>query len=493
MEKLREFTNKITDIQRAIAILNWDQETYMPKKGQGFRAQQIGTLSGLAHEIATSKAYEECLLELKDKQSLSAKDQRNVLLLLKDFEKAKKLPSEFVIRLSKTTSKAFHAWVEARQANDFKVYEKALTEMVNIQQEKAKIYGYEGHVYNALMDDYQPEATVDQIDKIFADAREKLQPLIAKIAKSKQVNDKFMYQHFGKDEQWNLGIALMKKLGYDMDAGRQDLAEHPFSTTFSPGDVRVTTRIDEQNFYDMLWSCMHECGHALYEQGLLEDQYGLPCGEAVSLGIHESQSRFYENNLGRSKAFWMHNYKDVVQAFPVQFNDVTLNDFYQAINIVKPSLIRTDADELTYHFHIMIRYELEKMLIEGSLKVSDVRDAWNEKYKSYLNIDVPSDAKGVLQDIHWSHGGFGYFPTYSLGSFYAAQFEAKMREDITEYDEKVGAGNYAEILHWLRKNIHEHGRFYSSEDLCKQATGEGLNFKYFMNYAEKKYGEIYSV
>ncbi len=265
MEKLREFTNKITDIQRAIAVLNWDQETYMPKKGQGFRAQQIGTLSGLAHEIATSKAYEECLLELKDKESLSAQDKRNVLLLLKDFEKAKKLPSEFVIRLSKTTSKAFHAWVEARQANDFKVYEEALTEMVNIQQEKAKIYGYEDHIYNALMDDYQPEATVDQIDKIFADVREKLQPLIAKISESPQVNDKFMYQHFGKDEQWNLGIALMKKLGYDMDAGRQDLAEHPFSTTFSPGDVRVTTRIDEQNFYDMLWSCMHDMNKAYWK------------------------------------------------------------------------------------------------------------------------------------------------------------------------------------------------------------------------------------
>lgn len=493
MKKLREFTNKITDIQRAIAVLNWDQETYMPKKGQSFRAQQIGTLSGMAHEIATSSAYEDCLMSTQEDSSLGAKDRRNIELLIKDLKKAKKLPSEFVIRLSKTTSKAFHAWVQARQANDFKVFEEALTEMVEIQREKATIYGYEKHIYNALMDDYQPEATVEQIDKIFGDVRNQLQPLITKIAASRQVDDAFMYKHFEKDKQWNLGIAIMEKLGYDMDAGRQDLAEHPFSTTFSPGDVRVTTRVDENNFYDMLWSCMHECGHALYEQGLPEDQYGLPCGEAVSLGIHESQSRFYENNLGRSKAFWTKNYSDILETFPNQFKGIDVDSFYKAINIVKPSFIRTDADELTYHFHIMIRYELEKKLIEGSLKVSEVREAWNAKYKEYLDIEVPSDSKGVLQDIHWSHGGFGYFPTYSLGSFYAAQFEAKMREDISDYEDQVRAGNYTQILNWLRKNIHEHGRFYSSEELCKHATGEGLNFKYFMDYAEKKYGEIYAL
>jgi len=491
--KLKEITSKITDIKNAIAVLNWDQETYMPNQGQKYRAQQIATLNGIAHNLSTSEEYASLLKDLSTNNNLSNKDEKNINLLLRDYNKAKKLSEEFVIKQSKATSSSFHAWIQARKENDFNILLPELENMVKIQQEKADIYGYDNHIYNALMDDYEPGATVQDLDLLFQDVRNQLQPLITKIAAAKDIENNFMYGHFDKDKQWNFGIDILKQLGYNFEAGRQDISEHPFSTAFNPLDVRITTRIKEDNLYDMIWSCIHECGHALYEQGLSIEQYGLPCGEAVSLGIHESQSRFYENNIGRSLAFWELNYSKIQQTFPQQLKNVELNGFYKAVNIVKPSFIRTDADELTYHFHIMIRYEIEKQLIEGSLLVKDVKEAWNAAYKKYLNIDVPDDNMGILQDVHWSHGGFGYFPTYSLGSFYAAQFEAKMHQDIPTFNHDIKENNFTNILAWLRTNIHQHGRYYSAEDLCKNATGEKLNFKYFMNYASEKYATIYSL
>lgn len=490
-KNLLKITNKIADLYYANSLLSWDQETYMPSKGSRFRAQQMATISGLAHELSTSKDYEYLLKKCKEDESLDRIEKRNIDLLIKDFDKSKKLSTEFVQRLSMATSRAFHAWIEARKKNDFKIFVPELENMLSIQREKAEIYGYEEHIYNALIDDYEEGVKVRDLDTLFSQVRLKLKPLMDKIASSKQVEDGFMYQHFAKDAQWDFGIEILKQLGYDMESGRQDISEHPFSTSFSPEDVRVTTRVNENNLYDMLWSCIHEGGHALYEQGLSVEQYGLPCGSAVSLGIHESQSRFYENNIGRSFSFWQLNYANLKNSFPKQLEEVNLHKFYEAVNIVKPSLIRTDADELSYHFHIMIRYELEKKMLEGSLSVKELKDAWNASYKEYLNIDVPNDKEGVLQDVHWSHGGFGYFPTYSLGSFYAAQFEAKMKQDIPSFDQDILANDFSKILTWLRNNIHQHGRFYNSEELCKKATGEGLNFDYFLKYSEAKYKKIY--
>ncbi|MGB1248057.1 MAG: carboxypeptidase M32, partial [Chitinophagales bacterium] len=407
--------------------------------------------------------------------------------------KKKKLPTDFVVKLSDATSEAFHAWIEARKQDDFSVYIKPLEKMVEIQREKTEIYGYEEHPYNALMGDYEPGAKVSEIDTLFADVRAKLTPFIEKVFAAKKSDDSFMYKHFPKDKQWDFGMDMLSLLGYDIDAGRQDIAEHPFSTSFSPLDSRVTTRVDENNFYDMTWSCAHEAGHALYEQGMPVAQYGLPCGDAVSLGIHESQSRLYENNVARSMAFWQHNYGKLQTAFPANLQAVSLEDFYKGVNIVKPSLVRTDADELTYHFHIMIRYEIEKKLILGEIEVKDLPTIWNEAYKKYLKIDVPSDKVGVLQDVHWAHGGFGYFPTYSLGSFYAAQFFAKASEKIDNLEAKIAKGDMQPLLIWLRENIYQHGRFYTPQELCTKATGESLNFDYFMAYAEKKYGAIYGL
>lgn len=491
-QELKAQNSKVADINYALSVLSWDQETYMPPKGKQFRAQQMATLSELAHNKFTSKDFNDLLYKI-DTKNLSEIEKRNIELLKIDMEKLKKIPSSFIVELSNAISNAYHAWMTAKKENNFKLFEKELGQIIDLQRKKADTVGYKHHPYDALMDDYEPNAKVADIDALFADVRQKLQPLLNKIMATQQVDDSFMYGHFDKDKQWNFGIEILKKMGYDMDAGRQDISAHPFTTTFSPQDVRVTTRIDESNFYDMLWSCIHEGGHALYEQGLPSEEYGLPCGEAVSLGIHESQSRFYENNLGRSFSFWKANYQDLQKVFPDAFGNVSLNDFYKAINIVKPSLIRTDADELTYHFHIMIRYELEKQLIEGTLKVKDAKEAWNAKYKEYLNIDVPNDSKGILQDIHWSHGSFGYFPTYSLGSFYAAQFDAKMQKELANYHGDIENNNLTNVLNWLRKNIHQYGKYYYSNDLCQKATGEKLNFSHFMQYAENKYGKIYGI
>jgi carboxypeptidase Taq len=288
-------------------------------------------------------------------------------------------------------------------------------------------------------------------------------------------------------------MELIKHLNFDFDAGRQDMSEHPFSVSFNRNDVRITTRIDENDFGNMTWSCIHETGHALYEQGLPEEQYGLPLGEACSYSIHESQSRLWENNVGRSKHFWQHHYPALQKHFPEQFQNISPEQFYDGINKVQPSLIRTEADELTYHFHVYIRYELEKKLLEGTLSTHDIPGYWNEHYKKFLDVEVPNNKKGCLQDVHWSHGSFGYFPTYSRGSFYAAQFYQTAKTDLRNLETEIQNGQTSSLLNWLRQNIHSKGRFFTSEELCQQVTGTGLDVRYFINYLLDKYDSIYTL
>jgi carboxypeptidase Taq len=308
-----------------------------------------------------------------------------------------------------------------------------------------------------------------------------------------QVDDSFLQQHYPKQQQWDFGMDIIKQLGFDFNAGRQDISEHPFTTSFNAADVRITTRIDENDFSNMLWSCIHETGHALYEQGLPGSGYGLPSGEYASLSIHESQSRLWENNVGRGQAFWEHHYVPLQQCFPGQLNNISPERFYKGINKVQPSLIRTEADELTYHFHVMIRYELEKLLIEGNLSTHDIPAWWNEQYEKYLGVKVTDDKNGCLQDVHWSHGSFGYFPTYSLGSFYAAQMFAAIEQSKPSLSEDVKNGDTSAILNWLRQNIHQYGRTFKSEELCAKACGGPLDIQYFLRYLLDKYGNIYKL
>jgi carboxypeptidase Taq len=317
--------------------------------------------------------------------------------------------------------------------------------------------------------------------------------LLDQIAVSTQVDDELLRQFYPEVDQWNFGIVLLQKMGFDYNSGRQDRSEHPFTTNFSCQDVRITTRIDEQDLGNMTYSTIHELGHALYEQGLPADQYGLPLGEYASLGIHESQSRLWENNVGRSLAWAEHFLPVLQQYFPSQLGAANPLGFYKAVNKVTPSLIRTEADELTYHFHVMIRYEIEKQLIEGSLAVRDIPGIWEEKYRHYLGIKVPDDRNGCLQDVHWSHGSFGYFPTYSLGSLYAAQLYGAAAKQIPGLESSLKAGEYGVLREWLRVNLHQFGREFSSEELCRKISGEGINISHFMQYVTQKYRLIYAL
>ena len=484
---------KIADVKYASAVLQWDQETYLPPKGSAIRGRQIATLSEVAHRQFTDDKTGSLLNELNTKDDLSDRQKKNVQLSLEDYNKNKKLTSDFVRQLSEQVNKSFHAWVRARKENSFVTFQQPLDELIQLKKQEADMLGYQYHPYNALMNDYDKGLTVAIVDKIFADLKPQLSVLLDTIKNKTQIDNSFLHQHFSKDMQWQFGIEILKQMHFDFEAGRQDISEHPFTINFNTSDVRITTRIDENDFGNMTWSTMHEGGHALYEQGLPADEYGLPLSEYCSLSIHESQSRLWENCVGRSLPFWQHNFPLLKKFFPKQMNGIVIEQFYSGINKVHPSLIRTEADELTYHFHVMIRYEIEKMLIEGSIKTKDIPAYWNEHYEKYLGTKVPDDKRGCLQDVHWSHGSFGYFATYSLGSLYAAQLYAACGSQNSYLEKELALGNNNNLLQWLRQQVHRHGRYYTSEELCKNATGEVLNSNYFMNYAGKKYNHIYSV
>jgi carboxypeptidase Taq len=484
---------KIADVKYASAVLQWDQETYLPKKGNDCRGTQIATLSEIAHQLFTDEKMGGLLNELIVTDNLSDKQKRNVQLSLEDYTKASKLTSHFVRQMSETVNKSFHAWIQARKENSFSTFQQPLHDLIQLKKQEADLLGYENHPYNALMNDFDKGLTVSITDKVFTDLKPQLTILLDAIKNKTQVDNGFMQQHFDKDSQWKFGMEILNRMHFDFEAGRQDISEHPFTTNFNNADVRVTTRIDETDFGNMTWSCIHEGGHALYEQGLPGDEYGMPLGEYCSLSIHESQSRLWENNVGRALPFWQHNFSLLKTFFEKQLTSTSLEQFYKGINKVQPSLIRTESDELTYHFHVMIRYEIEKMLIEGSITAKDIPAYWNEHYKKYLGVIVPDDLRGCLQDVHWSHGSFGYFATYSLGSLYGAQLYAAIIKENDSIEKEIAFGNNKSVLQWLSKNIYQYGRYFTSEELCNKATGETLNSTHFIRYATKKYTDIYNI
>ena len=479
--------HRIADLRYASAVLQWDQETYMPTKGARFRGQQIATLSELAHGFFTEQKFGELLGRLSGDESLNEDQKINVRLTKDDHERQQKLTPAFVRQLTETINRSFHSWIRSRKENDYKVFAPDLEKLVELKLQEADMLGYEAHPYNALLHEYDRGSTVQKIDTVFGAIEKPLQDLLERITEKAQVDDFFLKQHFDKTNQWAFGMHLLEELGYDLEAGRQDISEHPFTTNFSAEDVRVTTRIDENDLANMTWSCIHELGHALYEQGLPPDQYGLPLGEPASLTIHESQSRLWENHIGRSYAFCEKYLPVLKEYFPLQLEKTGTTQFYHAINRVSPSLIRTEADELTYHFHVMIRYDLEKNLLEKNIGAGDIAAYWNEQYEKRLGIKVPNDKLGCLQDVHWSHGSFGYFPTYSLGSIYAAHLYHYAKLNTKE------TMDTRPVLDWLRANIHVEGRRYQTDELCLKATGEKLNISYFLQYLEDKYADIYSL
>lgn len=492
-QEYKELAQKAADLNYASAVLGWDQEVFMPEKGFEHRGRQLATLGSMSHDIVTSERYGNILTELSGRGDLSEAEADNIRLSKEDHDKHSKVPAALVEKISMQISKSYSVWIQARRENNYSIYAPELEKMLALKKEEAEHVGYKEHVYDAMLDDYEKGATVSMLNPIFDEVKATLPSLLDKIKAAPQVDDAFLKRNYPRQGQWDFSMDVLKSMGYDLSAGRQDISEHPFTTSFSPQDVRVTTRVDENDFASLLWSSIHEGGHALYEQGLSSDYYGLPLGEAASLSIHESQSRLWENSVGRALPFWKYFYPKLQQYFGTQLSNVSLEDFYKGMNKVVPSLIRTESDELTYHFHVMIRYEVEKAMVDGTVAIKDLSAYWNEMYQKYLGVSADNDKEGVLQDVHWAHGSFGYFPTYSLGSFYAAQFYQQATKEISGLEQKIQEGEFGELLQWLRKGVHQYGRKYRSEELCQKLTGQGLSFTAFMDYATEKYTGIYGL
>lgn len=497
IEKLKEELLELYHLNSAVAVLHWDQEVYMPKKGSVRRAKTIAEMSGLIHNKFTAPFFGRLIRAAKkeaDQGKINSEDACIVREVWREYSRAKKLPVEFVKELAELESKSQTVWAEARKKNDFKMFLPYLKKMVEMKRKEAELVGYKGSPYNALLDVFEPYATAEDISIIFEELKNFLVPFLAKIEKSKNKPDtKILKGKFSIEKQSALNEVIAKRIGFDFEAGRLDVSAHPFTINFHPEDVRITTRYDEKNFFTSVSSTVHEAGHALYEQGLSAEKFGTPLGESISLGIHESQSRMWENIVGKGLSFWKYFYPELKKTFPDNFSKIKVKDFYRAINIAKPSLIRVDADEVTYNLHVIMRFEIEKDLIEGSIEAKDLPKIWNAKFKEYFGLKVPSDAMGVMQDVHWSGGMIGYFPTYTLGNLYSAQFYATAKKEILNLEKEIQLGHFEHLLNWLRKNIHAHGKMFSAEDLVEKVTGEKLTSQYFIDYIKDKYSKIYEI
>jgi carboxypeptidase Taq len=494
IENLKTHLGEIHDLTMASSILEWDQETQMPPGGATARAAQLATLAKFSHERFVSNTTEKLLVNLEQVSFEYDSDEAALLRLTRrEFERSSKLPSEFVAEQSRSKAISLGVWREARKTNDFKTFAPHLEQMYALAQRRADYLGFAEHPYDALLDDYEPGLTARVVETTFADLRDQTVPLVKAIAAKGPATDYgILTRECDEATQQTFGLEVAQAFGYDLTRGRLDRAAHPFETAFSRDDVRITTRYDRHYFPMALFGTLHETGHALYELGTAPELARTRLAQGTSLGVHESQSRMWENLVGRSRAFWTHWYPRFVAHFP-QFGDVSPEEIYKAVNRVQPSLIRVEADEITYNLHVMLRFELEKAMLEGSLNVSDLPEAWNAKMQSYLGITPPDDARGVMQDIHWSMGLIGYFPTYTLGNILSVQLLEAAQTKLGDLNTMFSQGEYAPLLGWLRENIHRHGKKYKPDELIKRATGSSITAKPYVAYLKNKFGEIYDL
>lgn len=495
LDTLRQKLGEVADVKSAIALLQWDQEVNMPKKAAPGRGQQLATLSAIEHRLFTADAMGDTLNRLRDRaDSLNFDEQKLVSETLYDYERAKKLPESFVETFAAEQSKAYEVWVAARRKSDFATFKPNLTRLVELLRQKADYLGYEDTPYNALLEDYERGMRADVLTDLFSQLAQRQSALVARIMDASGPADTpWLNQNWYRKPQWEFSLRVLKDVGYDMAAGRQDESVHPFSTSFDIYDVRITTRINRADLFSGITSSLHECGHALYEQGFREEDRRTTLASAPSLAIHESQSRLWENLVGRSLPFWQAYLPVMRKYFPNQLDHVDVQAFYRAINRVQPSLIRVEADECTYNLHIILRYEIERALIEGELAVDDIPALWNRKMEEYLGVEVKRDSDGCLQDIHWSHGAMGYFPTYALGNLYAAQLFEAIRKAIPNIETQIREADFEPLLNWLRQNVHQFGRRKSAVEIVQDATGQEPSIEPFMTYLETKYSALYSL
>lgn len=485
-------------LQTAADALEWDERTGMPMAAGTYRAQQVSMLRGLVHQKRTDASYGEHLQTLLESSDPAAHDDTNSTIreLHRDWDRDRKLPTELVERISTATIVGQQTWDAARKADDFAMFSDALKEIVQLKREEGELLseGSNFTAYEALIDEYEPNARVEDLQKVFDDVRGPLVDLIARIGDApKQPDTDILKRDFCIDAQRGFSHRVAELVGFDFDRGRLDETSHPFCTTLGPKDCRILTRFEKNWLPSGLFGTLHEAGHGMYEQGLRDDWFGLPPGSYVSLGMHESQSRLWENQVGRSRAFWEFMFNDTQQQFASQLDDVSLDAFHFAINGVKPSLIRVEADEATYNLHIIIRFDLERQLIEGDLSVDELPQAWNARYESDLGVTPPSDADGVLQDVHWSAGLFGYFPTYTLGNLAAAQLFDAAASELGNLDDQLAAGKFQPLLEWLQTKVHQQGRCYTGGELVELATGAPLNAGPLARYLTAKLEDLYGI
>lgn len=496
-EQLCEHAKKTGVFASINCLLGWDERTLLPTAAGEFRAEQMATLAGLVHSRCVDPRVGDWLneVEASDEAADPASDVgATVANLRREYDKLTKLPQDLVERIARITVEGQQAWVEARKQDDFASFRPQLEQIVSLVCEKADALGHDGERYDALLDEYEPGAKTAQVADVLNELGAKLQPFVAEIVGSGRVAPvDILKRSFPVEAQREFGIMAASAIGFDFDRGRLDVTHHPFCESMGPSDVRITTRYDEHWFPGSFFGTMHEAGHGIYEQGLRADQFGLPLGKYSSLGVHESQSRLWENSVGRSRAFWHHLLPKAKAAFPTALADVSDDDFFWAINNVCPSLIRVEADEATYNLHIIIRFELERELVSERLAVKDLPAAWNEKYEHYLGITPPSNADGVLQDIHWSSAAIGYFSTYSLGNLYAAQLYDKADQDLGGLAAQFERGEFAPLRDWLLTNVHQQGQRYTASDLIERVCGQPLSSEPLMNYLGAKLRPLYGL
>ncbi len=496
LTKLREHLATIGDLHSAAALLRWDQETYMPPGGAGIRAHQLATLSRLAHERFTAPLTGSLLEEAEPLLSRLAADSDDAALLRvtrRDFDRARKLPAEFVAERARARSESTEVWRTARPANDFPAFRPHLARMVGFARRAADYLGHTQHPYDALLDQYEPETTTRDVAALFDRLREVTVPLVrAIVARGEVVDARFLDREYPEEHEREFALSIIRSFGYDITRGRLDTSAHPFSTGFGRDDVRITTRYARRSL-GALFGAFHEAGHALYSQGSAPSLDRTPLDAGASYGIHESQSRLWENLVGRSRPFWQYAFPGLRQRFPAQLASVDAELFYRAVNRVRPSLIRVEADEVTYNLHIILRFELEQALVAGDLDAKDLPEAWNAKMAEFLGVTPPNDANGVMQDIHWSYGLIGYFPSYTIGNIASVQLFEGAQRAHPGLVEDIRLGRFSTLLGWLRNHVHAHGRKFLPKDLLLRATGSPLTPEPYLRYLRQKFGEIYGL
>jgi carboxypeptidase Taq len=494
--QLKSYIHEISDIYNAMALLGWDQQVNMPHGGAEDRGYSLSTLARIGHQKVTApeigKLLEEAAAEVSQMDP-DSDEVRLVKVARREYNKRVNVPTRWVVENAQATTIAQSVWEEARSKSNFDLFRPHLEKIVALKREYASFFEPYDHVYDPLLDDFEPGMKTADVQAIFNVVRPEQVKLLKTIAQKPQVDDSFLHIPYNEHAQWDFGVDAITHFGYDWNRGRQDKSVHPFTQGFGRGDVRITTRFDPERPASMLFSTLHESGHAMYEQGVGNSLQRTPLSSGASMALHESQSRMWENLVGRSLPFWKFFYPRMQAKFPEQLSNVDLMAFYKAINKVEPSLIRVEADEATYNLHIMLRLELEIALMEGSLEVKDLPEAWNGRVEAYLGITPPSDALGVLQDVHWSGGMIGYFPTYALGNLVSAQLWEAMLKDIPDITVQFEHGEYRSLLKWMGEKIHLHGAKFEPQELIQKVTGSKIDPQPYLRYLKRKYGEIYSI